>query len=68
MRKTLDENGVEDDIPEFDQVTLAPTHVATSIPCPTDLDASPETWQLNIDEDFYTPVLHLYFSDDLTIA
>jgi len=42
MRKTLDENGVKDDTPEFDQ--------------------------LNIDEDFYTPVLHLYFSDDLTIA
>jgi len=42
MRKTLDENGVKDDTPEFDQ--------------------------LNIDEDFYTPVIHLYFSDDLTIA
>lgn len=42
MRKTLDENGVRDDTPEFDT--------------------------LNIDEDFYTPVLHLYFSDDLTIA
>jgi hypothetical protein len=27
MRKTLDENGVKDDIPEFDQVTLTPTHI-----------------------------------------
>jgi len=42
MRKTLDENGIPDDMPDFDA--------------------------LDIDEDFYTPVLHLYFSDDLTIA
>ena len=42
MRKTLDENGIPDDMPDFDA--------------------------LDIDEEFYTPVLHLYFSDDLTIA
>ena len=42
MRKTLEENGIADDMPSFDK--------------------------LNIDEDFYIPVLHLYFSDDLTIA
>ena len=23
---------------------------------------------LDIDEDFYLPILHLYFSDDLTVA
>ena len=45
MRKTLDENGVEDDIPEFDQVTLAPTHVATSILCPN--PAARLTWTLH---------------------
>lgn len=42
MRKTLDENGVHDNTPDFDQ--------------------------LNIDEDTYTPILNLYFSDDLTVA
>ena len=42
MRKTLEENGVADDMPAFDA--------------------------LGIDEDFYVPVLHLYFSDDLTVA
>ena len=39
MRKTLDENGVKDDTPEFDQVTPPPppppppTPIATPIPC-----------------------------------
>ena len=42
MRKTLDENGIPDDMPDFDA--------------------------LDIDEDFYLPILHLYFSDDLTVA
>ena len=45
MRKTLDENGVKDDIPEFDQVILAPTHVAISIPCPN--PAARLTWTLH---------------------
>ena len=73
MRKTLDENGVKDDTPEFDQVTSHPhphsRHHTLPWPRRTPaLNAPPDTWQLNIDEDFYTPVLHLYFSDDLTIA
>ena len=42
MNETLEENGVPDDMPNFDS--------------------------LDIDEDFYLPTIHLYFSDDLTVA
>ena len=42
MNATLDENGIPDDMPNFDA--------------------------LDIDEDFYLPTIHLYFSDDLTVA
>ena len=70
MRKTLDENGVKDDTPDFDQVNPPPRTLAPN-PTPGPSVRPHRTLllrQLNIDEDFYTPVLHLYFSDDLTVA
>lgn len=39
--------------------TLAENHVA---------DESGEFAELGISEDFFIPVLHLYFNDDLTVA
>ena len=31
-------------------------------------DETPAFDNLNIDPDWYIPVIHLYFSDDLTVA
>lgn len=42
MNKTLDANGVPDEDPKLDR--------------------------LSIPDDYYTPTLQLYFSDDLTVA
>lgn len=42
MEKTLEENDVFDEAPEFER--------------------------LAIDDDFYVPVVHLYYMDDLTVA
>ena len=42
MNLTLEENGITDEVPEFEAL-----HVAT---------------------DYYIPVLHVYWNDDLTVA
>jgi hypothetical protein len=42
MTKTLSDNGVQDELDEFEE--------------------------LSIENDFYIPVVHLYYNDDLTIA
>lgn len=43
MEKTLEENGIEDEDPEFDRLDV-------------------------INANWYIPVIHLFFSDDLTVA
>ena len=42
MNLTLDENGILDEVPEFEG--------------------------LNVPTDYYIPVLHVYWNDDLTVA
>jgi len=42
MNLTLDENGVPDEVPEFED--------------------------LNVPTDYYVPVIHVYWNDDLTVA
>ena len=42
---------------------LTPAHTRADIP-----DESYKFDDLDIDEDYYVPVIHLYFSDDLTVG
>eukprot|EP00163_Fabomonas_tropica_P034899 TRINITY_DN9961_c0_g1_i2.p1 TRINITY_DN9961_c0_g1~~TRINITY_DN9961_c0_g1_i2.p1 ORF type:complete len:163 (+),score=24.53 TRINITY_DN9961_c0_g1_i2:485-973(+) len=32
------------------------------------IDESEDFYELNLDEDFYIPAVHIYFNDDLTVA
>lgn len=43
MQKTLEENGIEDEDPEFDALDV-------------------------VNAQWYIPAIHLFFSDDLTVA
>ena len=48
---------------EFVPLDMALTLTENGVP-----DEADEFERLTIDQDFYTPVLHVYFNDDLTVA